>query len=203
MRSMMAILTMTALAACSSGDAPEGDAPQQAREARDVRDAIVTGPDLLTGEGWGRLRIGMTRAEVTEALGPTDEPDSVPVSDPSVCDFYHPERAPEGLNVMLENDRVARITLIDGGEVETEGDLAPGAPASAVRDHFGNRAVAQPHHYEAAPAEDIYVWTTPRAAGEYVEDTAARGLRYEIGGDGNIVAIHAGGPAIQYVEGCL
>ncbi len=203
MRSMMMALTMAALTACSSGAVPEGDAPQQARDARDVREAIVTGPDLLTAEGWGPLRVGMTRAEVTEALGPADEPDGIPVLDPSVCDFYHPQRAPEGLIVMLENDRLARVTLIDSGEVKTEGGLAPGAPASAVRDHFGNRAVALPHHYEAAPAEDIYVWTTPRAATAYVEDSAARGLRYEIGSDGNIVAIHVGGPAIQYVEGCL
>ena len=38
----------------------------------------------------------------------------------------------------------------------------------------------------------------PRA----VQDANARGLLYEVGGDGKVRAIRAGGPSIQYVEGC-
>ena len=39
--------------------------------------------------------------------------------------------------------------------------------------------------------------------GGYVSDEAARGITYEIGTDGKVQSIFAGGPAIQYVEGCL
>jgi hypothetical protein len=35
-----------------------------------------------------------------------------------------------------------------------------------------------------------------------VQDEAARGIVYEIDGAGKVGAIHAGGPSIQYVEGC-
>jgi hypothetical protein len=35
-----------------------------------------------------------------------------------------------------------------------------------------------------------------------VQDASARGIVYEIDGTGKVGAIHAGGPSIQYVEGC-
>jgi len=35
-----------------------------------------------------------------------------------------------------------------------------------------------------------------------VTDPNARGIRYEIDGDGMVSMIHVGGPAIQLVEGC-
>ena len=38
--------------------------------------------------------------------------------------------------------------------------------------------------------------------GQAVQDEAARGIVYEIDGAGKVGAIHAGGPSIQYVEGC-
>jgi hypothetical protein len=65
--------------------------------------------------------------------------------------------------------------------------------------------MVQPHKYSAPPAEDITVWTTGRRAhaNAYVQDAAARGVRYEIGNDGTARIIHVGGPAIQLVEGCL
>ena len=35
-----------------------------------------------------------------------------------------------------------------------------------------------------------------------VQDPTARGIRYEIDGEGKVSIIHIGGPAIQLVEGC-
>jgi hypothetical protein len=46
------------------------------------------------------------------------------------------------------------------------------------------------------------MWEGGRRPEDDVRDPAARG-RYEIGLDNKVETIHAGGPSIQYVEGCL
>jgi hypothetical protein len=142
------------------------------------------------------LRIGMTRAELVAAMGEDANPDAVGGADPAQCDQFRPQRAPEGLLVMVEQGRLTRISLREPATIETEGGLSVGDSASAVTAHFGSRAVSGPHKYSAAPAGYITVWTVAPPAPE------AKGIVYEIGTDGRVQHIHAGGPSIQYVEGC-
>ena len=158
--------------------------------------------NILTSEGFGPLRIGMTTAEITAALGPDANPDAVGGPDPESCDQFRPERAPEGMLLMTEQGRLTRITLSDESDITTDRGFAVGDPGAGVKSAYGDAAIVTPHKYQPAPAEYITVWTTGGGA-EYVQDPAARGLVYEVGGDGNVQAIHAGGPSIQYVEGCL
>lgn len=168
----------------------------------------VTTPTLpvdanaVTAEGWGPLRVGMTTAEITVALGPDADPNAAGGADPEACDQFRPERAPEGLLVMTEGGRLSRISLIRSSTLKTDRGFGLGDSAAAIKAAYGTAAVASPHKYEAAPAEYITAWSgTAPAAGATVPDTA-RGIVYEIGGDGLVKAIHAGGPSIQYVEGC-
>ena len=56
--------------------------------------------------------------------------------------------------------------------------------------------MSTPHKYVSAPAEYITVWTSG-SGGE-----GSLGVVYEVGEAGTVTAIHAGGPAIRYVEGC-
>ena len=142
----------------------------------------------------------MTRAEVTQALGDDANPGAVGGADPEQCDQYHPARAPQGLMVMLEKGVLTRITLMREATVKTDLGLGLGATAAQVK-AAAPGGVVSPHKYEAAPAEYVTVWSPPRQD-DYVQDPAARGVRYEIAADGKVAQIHAGGPSIQYVEGC-
>jgi hypothetical protein len=151
----------------------------------------------LTPDGWRDLRIGMSRQEVVATLGEDANPTAVGGPDPAQCDQFRPERAPEGLLVMLEAGRLTRISVSAGSDIGTEGGITVGDSAAAVRSHFDARAVSTPHKYWAAPAEYLTVWTVEPP------DSSARGVVYEVGEDGVIVHIHAGGASIQYVEGCL
>ena len=99
--------------------------------------------------------------------------------------------------VMLVQGRLARITLVRDSPVKTQEGFGVGADAAAIEAAYGDRAVATPHKYLDAPAQYITVWTR-RSDGP-----DARGVRYETGLDGRVSHVHAGGPAIEYVEGCL
>ena len=154
--------------------------------------------NALTAEGWGPLRIGMTLAEITAALGPDADPNAVGGADPATCDQFRPERAPEGMLLMTEQGKLSRISLIRNSTLKTDRGFGLGDSAAAIKAAYGTAATASPHKYQEAPAEYIAAWSTPPGGAAGTE----RGVVYEIGGDGKVIAIHAGGPSIQYVEGC-
>ncbi len=188
--------------ACS---APETTEPASAPEtpAQTAPAATAPDPNALTAGGYGPLRIGMTRADVVTALGDDSDPNAVGGPEPEVCDQWRPERAPQGLLVMIQDGVLTRISVAEPSTLKTDRGFGVGDTAAAIKAAYGPLAVSQPHKYVAAPAEDIFVWTSGApAAGGYTQDAAARGIRYEIDGDGQARIIHVGGPAIQLVEGC-
>ncbi len=154
-------------------------------------------PAWLTSDGWGELRIGMTRQEVVASMGEDANPTAVGGPNPEACDQFRPERAPNGMLVMIEQGRLTRISVSAGAGVETEGGIAVGDSASAIRDQFASNVVTTPHKYWPAPAEYLTVWTIVPPGPD------AKGVVYEVGEEGRVVHIHAGGASIQYVEGCL
>lgn len=187
----MAVLT---LAACQRPAEP-ASAPVEPSAATP---AAPVDANAVTGEGWGPLRIGMTLAEIAAALGPDADPDAVGGPDPAACDEFRPERAPEGMLLMVEEGRLSRISLIRDSKLKTDRGFGLGDSAAAIKTAYGASAVASLHKYEAPPAEYVTAWSRAPGGAPGTE----RGVVYEIGGDGTVKAIHAGGPSIQYVEGC-
>ena len=196
-RRLLLTSVVLALAACG---ADNSSPPETAPEPTPPPAASSTAPHL-TAEGWGPLRIGMTRAEVVAALGEDANPEAVGGPDPASCDEFRPERAPEAMLVMVERDRLTRISLIRPSDVTTDRGYGVGDPGDGIAAAYGAEAVREPHKYEPAPAGYITVWSRGGGSG-YVEDPDARGLVFEVGQDGAVKAIRAGGPSIQYVEGC-
>lgn len=200
----LALLAASALALAACG----GETPAPAEPAPTAEGPAATQPGsttasgALTSQGWGPLKIGMTLAEVTAAMGPDANPADVGGPDPESCDEFRPANAPEGLFVMIEAGRLTRISLIELSTLKTDKGLGLGDTAATVKTAYGAAAQASPHKYQDAPAEYITVWDGGPSAEPYVQDEAARGLVYEIDGTGKVGMIHAGGPSIQYVEGC-
>ncbi|MBD3837521.1 hypothetical protein [Brevundimonas sp.] len=196
--SALALLT---LAAC---DRSQPAAPAPSPEATTEAPAPAAQPvadNVLTAEGLGQARIGMTLGELTAAWGADANPGLVGGADPQACGEFHPAKAPQGVNVMIQNGVLTRITLMRDAAVKTDRGIAVGDQAAAVKQAYGDALVAQPHKYEAAPAEDLFAWTKGGSS-QYVTDATARGVRYEVGSDGKVKMIHAGDPSIQLVEGC-
>jgi hypothetical protein len=165
--------------------------------------------NAITSEGWNTLRIGMTRAEVTAAVGARANPNTVGGPDPASCDLFHPANAPEGMLVMIQQDVLTSITLRNNTTLKSDRGFGVGSTAAEIKAAYGASAQVQPHHYIGLPAEYITVWTdtggaTPNEQGDIPENTTpnARGIRYETDAQGVVTAVHVGGPTIQYVEGC-
>lgn len=160
-------------------------------------DPVAGGTPPLTAQGWGPIRIGMSRAEVVAAVGEDANPGAVGGPEPEACDEFHPESAPAGLRVMIEQGRLTRITLSRDAEVRTPEGFGLGSPADSVEAAYGTRVTRTPHKYEEAPSAYLTVWEVAPP------DPDARGIVYEIGSDGRVQHVHAGSSSIQYVEGCL
>ncbi|MBX9707545.1 MAG: hypothetical protein K2X61_06400 [Caulobacteraceae bacterium] len=197
----VAVASLMALAACNAPESAE--TPAAETPAAEVP-AAPADPNALTAEGFGPLRIGMTTAEVEAALGGDSDPNAVGGPDPATCDQWRPARAPEGLLVMIQDGVLTRISFSSPATLKTDRGFGVGDTATAIKTAYGDQIIAQPHKYSPAPAEDLIVWTvgSPADANTYVEEAAARGIRYEIGTNGTVEIVHVGGPAIQLVEGC-
>lgn len=193
-RRLLLSVAVLGLAAC---DPPEAVPPASAPAPAEPAPATPAAADVLTAQGFGPLRVGMTRAEIEAALGADSDPQAVGGPDPEACDMFHPVRAPEGLMVMLENGRLTSVWLQRGATVKTDRGFGVGDQASAIKAAYGSAAEAMPHKYEDAPAEYVTAWATADHGGP-----SARGIKYEIGRDGRVQAVAGGGASIQYVEGC-
>lgn len=161
-------------------------------------------PDIapLTAEGWGLLRVGMTVDQITEAMGPDAEPDDVGSPDPSACDIYRPERAPDGLLVMVLDGKLSRVSIIPPSTLRTDRGFGLASSPNEIKAAYGDAAVVTPHKYMGPVGEDIIVWNGGPPNVEFVQDPAARGVRYETDDQGRVTQIHGGDASIQMVEGC-
>src|SRR5687768_12819211 len=61
--------------------------------ATDTSESSDSGPLVITPDGWGPLRIGMSRTEVVAAAGEDANPDAVGGPDSSSCDEFRPAGA--------------------------------------------------------------------------------------------------------------
>jgi hypothetical protein len=145
----------------------------------------------LTPLGWGPAKIGMTRAQVARVLGVPLRGTAIESVDVCVEQSARGS-AYSGVIFMFENKRLSRISTGSQSRVRTPSGIRVGATAAQVRRAYGRKLQAEPHKYLAKPAEYLTYWTVP----------AKRGVRFETGEGRRVERIHAGGPSIEYVEGC-
>ncbi len=195
------LLALSTLAACERRDDTVAEPPAAGVNPPVAAAPPAADPNVLTSEGLGPVRIGMSRADVMAAWGADAAPNAVGGPDPESCEDFHPAKAPTGVSVMIQNGRLTRITLMRDAAVKTDRGFGLGDSALAIKQAYGGAIIAQPHKYQSPPAEDLFAWTSGGST-QYVTDPAARGVRYEVGSDGKVMMIHAGDPSIQLVEGC-
>lgn len=155
------------------------------------------GPRLLTADGWGPLRIGMSRAEVVAAAGDDSDPAAVGGPDPETCDEFRPRNAPEGVLVMIREGVLTRVSVSRNPDISTPAGFGVGDSGSAILAEYGARADVEPHQYWRPPAKYVTAWRQASSPSE------RRGIRYEINSEDEVVHLRGGDHSIENVDGCV
>ena len=180
-------LAVLALAACNQAAAPAGPEPKPVPPAA----APASGAVILTPKGLGPILIGMTDADIRAAAGAANIAPKVGADASEGCSQVRLQGAYPGVILMLEDGKLTRIDLDDQSAFKTDNGIGVGATPAEVLAAYPD-AKASPHKYSDAPAQYLTVWTVPDKEGTV----------FEVGNEGKVSIIHAGGPSIQYVEGC-
>jgi hypothetical protein len=148
----------------------------------------------LTPDGWGAVKIGMSRAQVEAVLHASLSIDDS-ASGADAC-FYawvgasdHPK-----LPVFLRfvDRRLAVISLKDAS-IRTDRGVKLGDPESVVRAAYGAalQKTAAPYYDDTDPRHQLYFWTASK-----------HGLLFWIDATGHVERIEAGTENLKAMEGC-
>jgi hypothetical protein len=152
--------------------------------------AAALGSWPLTPDGWGPVRIGMSRQQVEKVLHVRLRGE--PIEPPESCVEMVPRGPDQGIWFMIQQHRLTRISIAAPSSVTTPRGIGVGATAAAVRRAYGRALKTERHYYEDRPAEYLTFWTVP----------GKRGVRFETDSKRRVQVIHAGDDSITYVEGC-
>jgi hypothetical protein len=148
---------------------------------------------VLTSQGFGHVRTGMSLKQAEQALGSGLRLDTS--QDPSGhCVYaYRADGSDPGVGYMLIGGKIERVDveLKDALPVRTSNGLGQGASVEAVKQAYGSKAKQDPTDY-AEPGDLV------------VKDPGGkRGVRFSFQ-DGKLAWLIAGNyPALSFSEGCL
>lgn len=140
--------------------------------------------------GIGVLRAGMTMSDANTALGGALS--LATPADSLACTYANWKGAPEGVHLMFEGGRLARVE-VRSGSMETADGARIGDTEEKVKGLYSGRIAVQPSKYSSGH----YLVVTPSAP----TDSAYR-IIFET--EKNAVTKYRAGmrPQVEYVEGC-
>jgi hypothetical protein len=145
----------------------------------------------LTPTGWGPVRIGMNRDQVSKALQDQLEGDAFD-NEGNCIELFPESEALKGSYFMFLEGKLSRISVSAPSHIVTPRGIGVGANADEVRKVYGEKLQAEPNHYLDLPAEYLTFWLKPDKSG----------VRFETDAQRKVETIHAGNDSIQLVEGC-
>ena len=145
----------------------------------------------LTPSGWGPVRIGMTRDQVSKALKMELQGDAFD-NEGSCIELFPAGDQLRGTYFMFLDGKLSRISVVEADKISTPRGIHVGSTAEEVRKAYGEMLKSEPHHYVDEPGEYLTYWLKPNASG----------VRFETDVERKVQTIHAGNDSIQLIEGC-
>lgn len=139
---------------------------------------------VLTPDGLGPVRIGMSEAEAVRRFGMVST-----VVDGDCHHIEFPDRP--FLSGIARAGRLASLLVFENPRVRTDRGLRIGSSEAAVRRAYGDALKVEPNAYEDPPAHYLTHWARP-----------GRGVMYETDPKGVVTALHAGDETIGWTDGC-
>jgi hypothetical protein len=145
----------------------------------------------LTPAGWGPVRMGMTRDQVSKALNVELQGDAFD-NEGRCIELFPASETLKGTYFMFLDGKLSRISVTDTAKIITPSGIHVGSTAEEVRTAYGAKLQAEAHQYLGQPAEYLTYWLKPKASG----------VRFETDASQKVEIIHAGNSSIQLIEGC-
>lgn len=167
--------------------------PSAPTSSTTAADSVLTPSSRLRLDGIGPVKVGMTLAEASKALGKPLRFEADPEL-PSSCGWADPPGVPD-VHFMVIDGRVRRVDVY-GGAVATVSGVQVGNPESEVDRIYGGR-VRRAKPFPEAPGGYRLVYESPEAS------QRAYLLIFETDGS-KVISFRAGErEAVELVEGCL
>lgn len=152
--------------------------------------ALSVSPQRVAFTSIGKARIGMNEQALVRALG-APLTHVAPEAEEEGCYYASGRGLPNGVSLMMLNDRLARVDVHEPG-VSTISGAGMGTSESELKRLYGSKLVQEPHAYTGPEGH----YLTLRSA------DGRHGVRFETDGL-SVTGFYAGtAEAIQYIEGC-
>lgn len=142
-------------------------------------------------DGFGPVRVGMSKTDVSRALGQELELTKQPGVEE--CEYLHVKKEWKGLEFMFSQGIVVRIDVMKGSTA-TQAGIGIGDSISKIKKAYPKRLAVEPHKH------------IPLPEGKYVTVKAPDGkhaIRFETD-KGRVITYYSGRfPEVEYVEHCL
>lgn len=186
---LTAFVALAILAACEPAQESAADSAAEPAPATEQPDLAPATEWVVDAEGMGRVRAGMSIAELSRELGAEVRP--VYDFNPT-CTHITPATLPRATRLMILSDTVARVE-VDSTNVRTAEGAGVGDLEVDVLELYKGQVEVQPHKY-TGPTGHYLVVTPPG-------DTLNR-IIFETDGE-RVVRYRAGRlPGVRFVEGC-
>ncbi|MFH7026842.1 MAG: hypothetical protein ACHBN1_15880 [Heteroscytonema crispum UTEX LB 1556] len=156
--------------------------------------ANLTNQSKVTVNGIGPVRIGMTVPEATKAAGTKlVSLSGTPISNAG-CFYVKPQGAPRGVEMMLQDGRIARVDIMKNSRITTVKGAKIGDTEAQIKSLYPGQIQVTPHKYTQG---GHYLTLIPK-------DRADQNYRIVFETDGKRVTQFRSGklPEVENVERC-
>lgn len=192
LKTVAAVSMLLALAACNE------TAPEEASTPEPVQDQEQLEQSVLTVEGLGAVRLGMTLHDMEQAAGAAFARRDPAGYESESC--WYTDRLEHPLPhvaFMMDQDRLVRIDVMQTDEADnvplrTASGFGVGSSEDAILARYGAAVQKTPHPYLGAAGSVLRI-QAPHESGVLLFETA----------DGKVTRFRTGfAPAVDFKEGC-